>query len=52
MAGFRKDDKDGQIKWLIQMNEKKFKRIIELEKENEELKQFILLQSESREKSK
>lgn len=52
MAGFRKDDKDGQIKWLIQMNEKKFKRIIELEKENEELKQFIALQSESRKKSK
>lgn len=52
MPGFRKDDKDGQIKWLIQMNEKKFKRIVELEKENEELKQFIALQLESKKKSK
>lgn len=44
MAGFRKDDKDGQIKWLIEMNEKKFKEIRKLEKENQDLKDFINFQ--------
>ena len=52
MAGFRKEDTDGQIKWLIKINNKKIKKIIELEKENKELKQFIALQSKNNDKSK
>ena len=46
MPGFKKDDKDGQIKWLIKMNEEKTKTILKLEKEIEELKQFIALREE------
>lgn len=46
MPGFKKEDKDSQIKWLIKLNEDKTKKIIELEKEIQDLKKFIVLREE------